>query len=146
MIVFRQNAPDFTITPDLYKYLPKLALDLIDALGIDLATKLIINMGGVKIDVPATKKPYKNAVCFHMLKDVLGEDGLFKLIDIFGGNDLEIPLCTKLHNFVLREQMIKEFDSISKSASAREARAAICIKYRICDRSVRRILNGEYLS
>ncbi|MCA8060685.1 hypothetical protein [Burkholderia cepacia] len=139
-----ENMPAVTITPDLYRYLPKSARELVDMLGSDLATKIILKFGGVAIDVPATKVPRSNSRNRDIFIDALGEEGFSKLVDCFGSATLEIPLCDRVKRMMIWREMIREFDALTKDCSSRYARFLICVKFQITDRQLRRVLDGKY--
>jgi Mor family transcriptional regulator len=110
--------------------IPKSLRDIEQAIGTSKVLELIRELGGQKIYVPVALSPSWS------LLPVLGIDGAQKLIDICGGNQVEIPKGTN-HKRETRNNAIRSDHIFGLSLGE------ITKKYDLSRRQVQKILNGK---
>lgn len=108
--------------------LPKQTIELIEVIGLDAVLDLIKVRRGTTIWVPCQADPE------HWLVAIVGLDAFQKLVQRYAYTSLNIDSCTKA---------IKEARNISIcNDSERLSHWELAIKYRLNQRSVRRILRS----
>lgn len=128
------------------EYLPQSALDLIGVIGETDAATLIEKLGGTTFRVPTGGRYNKDGeLRLFMLADVISITSANKLVKAYATNELYIPRCSQAMA-KLRELRIKQqFDTMTAhnavlKYSAREAVAILAREFKMCDRTIWRIL------
>ncbi|WP_301181602.1 Mor transcription activator family protein [Thalassolituus sp. UBA3500] len=67
--------------------LPESIRDIIDLVGISAALRIVEERGGIRLYVPKT--PAVN----HWLSDLIGLDNMTALVNVYAGEEIEIPRC-----------------------------------------------------
>ena len=126
----------------IYDDLPDTAKMLVDSLGVEDAAVVAEKLGG--LTWPVSKAITRQGdIRYQLLAERVGVSIANKLTKIFPGN-LYIPLCAQAM-IKLRELRIKqEFDRLTAYGdaqhSAREAVHVLALQFKMCDRTVWRIL------
>ena len=68
--------------------LPESVLYLASVIGLEAAAAIVEVRGGIKLCIPSNPGPD------HWLMEIIGPSALGKLSLHFGGDEIEIPLCT----------------------------------------------------
>ena len=127
----------------IYDELPDSAKHLITVLGLEDAAFVVEKMGGVQW--PVSKAITRQGdIRYQLLAERVGVSIANKITKHFSGKDLYIPACTGAM-IKLRELRIKqEFDRLTAYGdaqhSAREAVHVLALQFKMCDRTVWRIL------
>jgi hypothetical protein len=110
--------------------LPKTMQDLAAVIGLPALLKLVEAYGGVPVYVPVRLSSNWD------LRDLLGDEAFFKLIDKHAGQRMEIPRCAK----ALRYIMYRKIRTESLTTSQRD----LALRYRYTIRHIRNIeMMGE---
>lgn len=128
------------------QYLPASALELIDVIGEADAATLIDKLGGTTFPMPRGARHNKDGETrLFMLAEVIGITAANVLVKRYAATDLYIPMCRTAIN-KLRELRIKQkFDQLTHRHAAtvytaREAVPLLAREYKMCDRTIWRIL------
>ncbi|WP_396331032.1 Mor transcription activator family protein [Burkholderia anthina] len=127
---------------DVQHLFPPLAKTLVRLIGMDATLTLIEKMGGRKFPIPFRKNRNGEAR-FEELAEVIGHTAAANLCKVFGGEDLEIPICWKAKRELVFRRMRREFDHITREHSSNYAVAKLVLKFGTTDRQVRRILGTD---
>ena len=129
----------------VYEHLPANAKLLIEVVGIHDAAVLIEQVGGMSWSFAQGVRRGDGEIRYEQLCDIVGVSSANKLTRYFKNTkDYYVPRCTAAMN-KLRELRIKQdFDQLTAHGeyehSAREAVAKLVQQYKLCDRTIWRML------
>lgn len=103
--------------------LPESIRDLTDIIGISAALRIVEERGGIRLYVP------KIVQINHWLADLIGTEALAALVEIYAGEEIEIPRCAAALK-AMKDQEI---------ASAEGSVTEIARRYGYTERGVRKI-------
>lgn len=73
-------------------HLPAFAVEMMDVMGEEPALKLIVALGGAKLDVPEPTQ--RRSTRFERLAEIVGGDAASAFVDRWGGIELQVPKCS----------------------------------------------------
>ncbi len=127
--------------------LPVVATEIAEIIGIGPALDLFNAYGGTEAYL------YKSipqlggvgAGRFAELAAVIGEAKVLRLGNIYGseGGHLYIPRCLAAMNALKSRQIMAEYDALLNTRSARDAANKLARQYRLSNRQIEKIVNGE---
>lgn len=103
--------------------LPESIRDMTDIIGISAALRIVEERGGIRLYVP------KALSDSHWLADLIGTEALAALIEIYAGEEIEIPRCAAALK-AMKDQEI---------ANAKGSVAEIARRYGYTERGIRKI-------
>ena len=106
--------------------IPSGLAEMVEIVGLEAALTIVELRGGIAIYVPARAREN------HWLVHHIGFDALKRLVDHYGGEEIEIPCCTAAMRAEMDAEILAKWRAgISQSALAR--------MYRITERTVRKM-------
>jgi len=128
---------------DLEQLFPDSARELIAHLGLQAALQLCQQFGGAVLDVPlAANSVGKDAR--DKLADAIGMDAANKMVAIYGGERLYVPLLKAALVKTRNRSIQRDFDRLCREKSANDAVAQLARCYRLSDRHVWRVLKQPF--
>lgn len=107
--------------------LPSSLHDVIDAIGIDAALRLVEHLGGTRLYVPERMTPD------HPIVALLGHKHAYALAEHFGGDQIILPRCVAAIR-AMRDETIR----LQRSGGA--STKALAIKHGLTERQIYAIL------
>lgn len=108
-------------------FLPTSILDLIEVVGIPAALAIVRERGGIRLYVPHLADPE------HQIAEWIGIDAMQALVDVFAGEEIEIPRCDR----ALRAERAYH---IGQRYDAGESQAELARAYAMTERNIKLIL------
>jgi hypothetical protein len=129
------------LDPDeLRDALPSKVRDLADRVGLDLALDIARKTAGQRIFVPKTGLSNRKG---RELVELLGESGAQALQATYGGSVWEAPTLARVERAMRYRAIREEYQSQrALGASAADTYKSLVAKYRMADRSIRKIAGG----
>lgn len=129
--------------------LSPVACQIVEIIGIGPALKLFDAFGGTEARLYKSIPPpgRAGAARFNELAAVIGEENALRLGRTYGdeGGPLYIPRCQAAKNALRRRQIIAEYDALLKTGGARDAANQLARRWRLSNRQVEKIVNGEQI-
>jgi hypothetical protein len=99
---------------ELAHLLPPTAHDLVKAVGVDAALKLVQHLPGVQVLVPREAGPGPSAQRrWQLLAGVVGEVTMPALAAVYGGNMLDVPSCADARDEQRNRWLRQRFDLLT---------------------------------
>lgn len=115
--------------------LPESAKVLIQTLGYKKAVLLINQFGGVSLTAKSREAKERSGGVYSLLRDILSEDDLAKLIQYIGGEHFYIPRCDAALRQLRNARFVEAVaERQSAGLSIRQAFAILCPEFGISDR------------
>ncbi len=123
--------------------LPETAQIIAGLIGFDATRLLVESLGGTTFPV-AQGKTRLGEIRFTALAEIVGETNARLLADHSRGEKLYIPRCESWFKQQRNTRIIADFDrlTLQEGYSQPEAIVCLCLKYRISDRQIEKILKG----
>ncbi|QBH95978.1 mor transcription activator family protein [Limnobaculum zhutongyuii] len=119
----------------LESLLPESAKSLVLILGYAATARLISRFGGVTLSAKTGLAKERSGGVHTMLRDVLNDDELKKLIDYLGGDQFYIPRCDVAFRKLRDARFVAAIaENLDKGLSTRQAMARLCPEFNISDR------------
>lgn len=133
-------------------YLPAVAQELAEAVGLPKALRLVETLGGTTFPVPK-RETKQGELRFAVLADVVGVEAAEVLVRRYGSTDLYIPKCAEAMRRLRDAAIIQEYDALirkdmngRKGISGNEAVQRLARSHRLSDRQIFNILKREPVS
>ncbi len=126
-------------------YLPAVAQELAEAVGLPKALRLVETLGGTTFPVPK-RETKQGELRFAVLSDVVGVEAAEVLVRRYGSTDLYIPKCAEAMRRLRDAAICREYDTLIQSTSGNEAVQRLARSHRLSDRQIFNILKREPVS
>ena len=103
--------------------LPASIVDLVAVIGLTAALAIVEERGGIRLCVPTRVRPE------HWLMEKIGAESFARLVEIYAGEEIEVPLCVAAMR-ALREQEI---------VNSHESNATLARRYGYTERGIRKL-------
>lgn len=127
--------------------LPAVAAEIAEIIGIGPALDLFNAYGGTEAYLYKSIPPLGSigATRFAELAAVIGEANVLRLGNTYNdeGGHMYIPRCLVAINALKQRQIVAEFDALIKTHSTRDAANKLARRYRLSNRQIEKIVNGE---
>ncbi|EHF8059023.1 mor transcription activator family protein [Salmonella enterica subsp. enterica serovar Oranienburg] len=122
-------------------HLPESALELVDVLGWAATARLISRFGGVSLSGNTGRARERTGGVHRMLREVLTEDEVRKLVRHLGSMAFYIPRCDVALRELRNTRFMAEMDdALASGCSMRQAMARLCPRFGFSDRYAWRLM------
>lgn len=126
----------------LIKALPERAKEFSRVIGLENTFSLIKEFGGTEIRIPVSGEK-KNSQVWKSLCEIIGDEAADAFVHEFFGCDIYVPICTKYLRLIRDIEIRKDFDTLTKDMSGREAVRILARKYLLSNRNIEHIVNSQ---
>lgn len=125
--------------------LPDTARVIAGLIGLDTTLLLVESLGGTTFPI-AQGKTRLGEIRFAALSEIIGVENARVLGDYYRNEKLYIPRCEAWFKRERNARITSDFDRLTmrEGYSYPEAIVSLCIKYRLSDRQIEKILKGVW--
>lgn len=114
--------------------LPETVQQIVETIGLPATEKLVKAIGGARFKFG---KGREDTPRLHILFDAIGEADTYRLLAVFGGEDLYVPRCDKALRELRNLRFAREFARLTQDEgmSGMMAMTQLCPRYGISERT-----------
>lgn len=122
---------------------PEMAKDLVRVVGLEATLAILRICGGTEIRFPLTERGGNEV--FQLIEEAIGKEKADALRHEFGGCEpTYIPVCHRAMVALRHIEITRAYDDKARTKSVRRAVAELALEYRMSNRGIEKVVNGEY--
>jgi len=122
--------------------LPETAKQLVELIGYPAFLELIRVLGGRSVFFSKGKRTDGQAQ-YDTIKEIVGEEAANTLAAHFNGVPVYVPRCTKALRAERNRQILEQYDTGTRQASARATVAVLAGRFGVTERTIWKVVNGN---